>query len=125
MILGVGIDSVAISRFVTWHQHQDRLMRIFSPAEISYCISVPAKSAERFALRFAAREAAFKALHSAGIPCPPFLTFCKSITVSAGGPLIINPLPRFVQAEPLHFLASGTHAENTATVVVIIAKNAI
>ena len=63
MIIGIGIDAVAIDRFNTWHTYpQEKLLRIFSEQEISYCLNNKQKSAERFAARFAAREAFFKAL---------------------------------------------------------------
>lgn len=125
MILGIGIDSVAIGRFVTWHQHPKRVARIFSPEEITYCTSVPAKSAERFALRFAAREAVYKALCTAGLSCPPFLTLCKNIRVSTRGPLTIKLLSALNTPQDIQVLASGTHAENLATAIVIITKNTL
>ena len=83
MILGVGIDSVEIDRFAQWHTYNHKqLLRIFSDTEIEYCLSVPAKSAERFAVRFAAREALFKA-YSSWQPDHriPFLTFCRAISI--------------------------------------------
>jgi holo-[acyl-carrier protein] synthase len=63
MIVGSGIDLVEIARI----QHSvDRygarfLNRVFTPAEQAYCLRKRA-SAESFAARFAAKEAAAKAL---------------------------------------------------------------
>jgi len=84
MIMGIGIDAIAVSRFVHWrHFSQKQLKRIFSEEEIAYCLASQANSAERFAARFAAREAFFKALCSAtpnhGIS---FLTVCRAITIA-------------------------------------------
>jgi len=84
MILGIGIDAVAVSRFSHWHQlPHKQLAKIFSQEEIDYCLSNITRSPERFAARFAAREALFKALSSAlpdhGIP---LLTLCRAITIS-------------------------------------------
>lgn len=63
MILGVGVDSVEISRFAQWHSYASKqLLSIFTPREVEYCLQVPSKSAERFAVRFAAKEALYKAL---------------------------------------------------------------
>lgn len=63
MVLGIGIDSVDIARFEQWHTYSHKkLLRVFSPAEIAYSLENPTKSAERFAVRFAAKEALFKAL---------------------------------------------------------------
>lgn len=86
MILGIGIDLVEIERFADWHTKPvSSLERIFHPDEIAYCLSEPAKSAERFAVRFAAREALYKALSSLEkYKRTPFLTLCKKIWVSNG-----------------------------------------
>lgn len=63
MILGTGIDLVEIARI---QQSMDRfgqrfLDRIFTGAEQAYCLR-KRKAAESFAARFAAKEAAAKAL---------------------------------------------------------------
>ena len=62
MIYGTGIDIVEISRFERFIQEgNDALFtRLFTPLEISYC-SVKKKGAQHYALRFAAKEAFFKA----------------------------------------------------------------
>jgi len=63
MIVGIGIDLVEISRIEAAIAHfGDRfLRRVFTPTEIAYCQRA-AHPAERFAARFAAKEAALKAL---------------------------------------------------------------
>src|SRR5688572_5710424 len=63
MILGMGIDIAEASRIQeTLERHGERfLQRVFTPAEIAYCRR-HRNSAERFAARFAAKEAAMKAL---------------------------------------------------------------
>jgi holo-[acyl-carrier protein] synthase len=62
MIGGIGIDTVEIARFIDWHNYPEaQLLRLFSPDEIAYCLQNPLKQAERFAARFAAKEAFFKA----------------------------------------------------------------
>jgi len=63
MIVGVGIDITEVSRLrEAIERHGDRfLKRVFTPAEIAYCRSRK-NSYERFAARFAAKEAAMKAL---------------------------------------------------------------
>lgn len=67
MILGVGIDIVDVRRMekiiVRW---QDRfLRRIFTHNEIRYCNNKK-NPAQRFATRFAAKEALIKALYPKG-----------------------------------------------------------
>jgi holo-[acyl-carrier protein] synthase len=63
MVLGTGIDIVEVPRIAQSIQRfGDRfLARVFTPAEIRYCQS-KANAVERFAARFAAKEAAMKAI---------------------------------------------------------------
>ncbi len=63
MIVGIGIDLVEISRIeAAIARFGERfLRRVFTPTEIAYCQRA-AYPAERFAARFAAKEAALKAL---------------------------------------------------------------
>lgn len=63
MVIGFGIDTVDIVRFGRFaHYAPHTLARLFTHAEIAHCLAIPAKSAERFAVRYAAKEACFKAL---------------------------------------------------------------
>ena len=120
MILGIGIDSVEIARFAQWHTYsQKQLLRIFSQPEIEYCLAVPLKSAERFAVRFAAREALFKA-YSSWQPDHkiPFLTFCTAITIAKK-----NGVPTPIlsgQLAQCKALLSLTHTATTATAFAIL-----
>lgn len=63
----VGIDIVSISRIAESLERfgQRFLDRVFTADEIAYATSVPALSAQRLAARFAAKEAALKALQLA------------------------------------------------------------
>ncbi len=63
MTVGTGIDIAETERIEqALKRHGDRFSRkIFTPAEIAYCERFKNK-AERYAARFAAKEAAFKAL---------------------------------------------------------------
>jgi holo-[acyl-carrier protein] synthase len=94
MIVGMGIDAVEIERFEPWTRFSyKQLLRIFSAHEIDYCFSVPAKTAERLAARFAAKEAFFKAL-SAAAPGHglSLLSICKNVSVvrQAGLPPVLQ-----------------------------------
>ena len=84
-MIKIGIDSVEIERFIPWTTFsQERLLRIFSPEEISYSLSVPRKAAERLAVRFAAKEAFYKAAIPL-LPQPvPFLTLARHSTITFG-----------------------------------------
>ena len=74
--LRIGIDMVRVSRIrESIEQFGERfLSRIFTPAEIAYAVSSPGCRDERLAARFAAKEAAMKALQlaNAGIPWSDF-----------------------------------------------------
>jgi holo-[acyl-carrier protein] synthase len=63
MIVGTGVDIMETSRMEeALQKHGERFAkRVCTPAEIAYCEKFK-NSAERFAARFAAKEAAFKAL---------------------------------------------------------------
>jgi holo-[acyl-carrier protein] synthase len=63
MIVGMGVDIAETSRIEqVMERHGERFTkRIYTPAEIVYCEKFKNK-AERYAARFAAKEAAFKAL---------------------------------------------------------------
>ncbi len=65
MIVGVGIDLEEVARIAESIEKfgQRFLDRMYTPAEIAFC-SGKANSHERFAARFAAKEAAFKALQA-------------------------------------------------------------
>jgi len=63
MIIGVGVDLVEISRVRTMiaGQGERALLRLFTEAEREYCRDM-ANPARHYAVRVAAKEAAFKAL---------------------------------------------------------------
>jgi holo-[acyl-carrier protein] synthase len=63
MIVGTGIDLVETARIAeNIERYGDRFVRrLYTPGEIAYCQKFKNR-AERFAARFAAKEAAFKAL---------------------------------------------------------------
>ena len=63
MIVGTGVDIVETERIEeALGRHGFRFVkRLFTPAEMEYCEGFK-KKAERYAARFAAKEAAFKAL---------------------------------------------------------------
>ncbi len=64
MILGVGTDLIEIGRMRdSVERFGERFLgRVFTPAEIEYCLGKKKGAAESFAARFAAKEAGAKAL---------------------------------------------------------------
>ena len=63
MIVGTGVDIVEVPRIAqTIARHGERFVRrVFTDAEIRYC-EAKANKVERYAARFAAKEAALKAI---------------------------------------------------------------
>ena len=63
MIYGVGVDIAAISRFERFVREENISLfeRLFTPGEREYC-TARRRSAQHYALRFAAKEAFLKAL---------------------------------------------------------------
>jgi holo-[acyl-carrier protein] synthase len=63
VIVGLGVDIVEVSRIEAAIERHNRkfVARVFTPSEIAYCERHRDRS-ERYAARFAAKEAAMKAL---------------------------------------------------------------
>lgn len=133
MIQAIGIDSIEINRFAHWHTYQQTsLLKIFSPDEIAYCVSNSAKSAERFAVRFAAKEAFYKAFSTMIAPQSlPLLTICKNISIVHSD----QRVPQFhikwdylwktvsIASKSLQVHVSLTHSRTMATAFVIFEQN--
>lgn len=124
MILGIGVDIVDIQRFELWHTYAiKKLLRIFSQEEIDYCLEKTDKSAERFAVRFAAREALYKALsYVQSNQKIPFLTLCARTTITK-----IDERPHILIHDAIGIDLSNviihlslSHSRTTATAFVII-----
>jgi holo-[acyl-carrier protein] synthase len=127
-ILGVGIDTVEISRFKHWRKNfsRKRLERIFSTDELNYCFAAEIKTAERLAVRFAAKEAFYKALCSGFAYTQPFYTVCRYTAVKrqdSGAPYLAIDWHRLIDNELGTVHLSLTHTKITATALVIIERN--
>jgi|SRR5579859_284210 len=125
MILGIGVDIIDIERFKEWHTYPHKhLLRIFSQNEIDYCLSVPTKTAERFAVRWAAREALYKAWVNATGKKVPFLTLCKKAAVvyKENVPLLIvdSDFFKINNQHNIRFHLSLSHSNTSALAQVII-----
>ncbi|PKN03217.1 hypothetical protein CVU75_03350 [Candidatus Dependentiae bacterium HGW-Dependentiae-1] len=131
MIVGIGIDSVETARFTPWKTYpRTRLQRIFSDEEIDYCLANTAKSAQRFASRFAAREAFFKALATT-IPdhTLSLLSVCRHIKITRmprGAATVTVDWNKLLTQktttplEPFACLISATHTKKTTTVIIML-----
>lgn len=125
MILGIGIDTIDIDRFAEWHTYSEKkLRRIFSPEEIEYCLQDIKKSAERFAVRFAAREALYKALSSFSLITIPFLTLCAHTTIKKIGSRPVLELSSFCGIDGSNFIVhlSLSHSRTQATAFVVLQR---
>lgn len=120
MILGVGIDLVETARLAeAIERHGARfLQRVFSPGEQRYCDG-NARRIEHYAARFAAKEAAWKALGlDGGLPW-------KEIEVErlpSGAPRLVlhGGTAARATARGLRALhVSLSHTESTATAMVV------
>ena len=136
MIRAIGIDAVEINRFCHWHtKSYASLRRLFSDEEIRYCMSIKICAAERFAVRFAAREAFSKVLHTLIAPHGiPFLRVCRAVSVqkqASGVPYLVinwsNLLPedmrfawyRYDACHQYTYHLSLTHTKQIATALII------
>jgi holo-[acyl-carrier protein] synthase len=128
MIIGIGVDMVDVVRFSHWHTRSiTSLRRIFSDEEIEYCLKDIRHSAERFAVRFAAREAFYKAIcSSTGANRCSFWRVMRAVTVikkGRGAPYLVIDwdylmvLDTCMLASIWHITLSHTETMATAFVV--------
>lgn len=120
-MIGLGIDAVEIERFTHWStfSHQ-KLKRLYTDQEILYCLSISEKAAERFAVRFAAKEALYKALSPlcTSLPLLAFFSFCE-VTLHRGIPAFHLEWEKLGLPE-LSVVLSLTHTKSTAIAVVLL-----
>ena len=124
MIVGIGIDVTDIHRFEHWHTYSHtKLCRVFSTDEIKYCMITPTKTSERFAVRYAAKEAFYKTFSTAYPQHNlPFLMICKTVWIylSKSGVPELQVAWETLQKAPLKRFVSLTHTPTMATALVIL-----
>ncbi len=129
MMQAIGIDAVEIARFAQWHTKSlTSLQRVFSKAEIAYALENSAKSAERFAVRFAAKEAFLKAVQQL-FPVHTFsllkiLKYCSIEKTSTDQPYLIIDWHQLIGQDipTISHSVSLTHTHTTAFAVVMLYK---
>ena len=116
-IVGLGMDATEIGRIAeTFERYGDRfLRRVFTEGEIAYARSAPALTAERLAARFAAKEAAKKALELEGVAWRD-LEVARSPN---GAPHLVLHGAARAAAGTKSFALSMSHEGDHATAVVI------
>lgn len=125
MIVGIGLDLVDVERMRTFHQRRgDRgLARVFTPAELDYCLQ-QTDPTPSLAARFAAKEAFFKAMGT-GWGVGGALAEVEVRRAGSGDPELAvegrasETLAR-VGAEHVHL--TMTHTATTAAAVVILER---
>lgn len=112
--IGLGTDIVEVKRIAQFAQKPGALERIFSAEEIAYC-QARKNQFEHLAVRFAAKEAVYKALPFAGVAF-------KHIRVSnleSGRPQVYVDDERM---KGLTVLVSLSHTREYATAVAVVQK---
>jgi holo-[acyl-carrier protein] synthase len=121
MIVGLGMDLVDIAEFEKNVRSEALLRKVFTKAEIRDCQST-ANSTERFAGRFAAKEACMKAFGH-GIRQQVWFTQIEVLNDANGAPYlqVSGEAERVMNAKGAKRIhVSITHTKNTAGAVVIL-----
>ncbi len=113
MTPSLGIDIVEIKRIARLAKRNARfLARVFSPEEIRYCRDKK-KKWQHFAVRFAAKEAVWKALGRPGLNLRD-ISIARAASGRPGIMLEGRPSP--------HIQISLTHTEDYAVAVALLVK---
>lgn len=113
-VIGLGTDIIEVKRIAQFAQKPGALERIFSEEEIAYC-QARKNAYQHFAVRFAAKEAVYKALPFAGVAFKKI----QIRNLESGRPEVCVADER---AQGLTFLISLSHTEEYATAVVLVQK---
>lgn len=122
-MIKIGIDSVDIERFQAWATFSHKkLLRVYTQDELDYCFSEPRKTQERLAVRFAAKEAFYKALSPMLVRPKPFLSIAQKCSVSytSRGEPLINFSWDELDMPRHHIELSLTHTHIVACAMVLI-----
>ena len=125
MIFGTGVDIVDISRFERYVREGNvaLLNRIFTPHELEYC-AARKRSAQHYALRFAAKEAFLKALGT-GLRDGLSWQDMEVVNDRLGKPEMVltgRAQQLFLQAELSKCFLSLSHDGNFAVAMLVLEK---
>lgn len=125
VIVGLGIDQIEIDRVKrTWLRHAERFhRRVYTSAEWNYCISRP-NPAQSLAGRFAAKEAAMKAL---GLGWPGGIAYrdievTRELTGKPGLRFTNRAAQRAAMIGVTHSVLSMTHDRTHSSATVVFEK---
>jgi holo-[acyl-carrier protein] synthase len=111
-LIGVGVDLIEVRRIRSLALKNKRFLpRVFGPEEIRYC-RAKKKPWQHFAVRFAAKEAAWKALGRSGVRLKDIL-----VEREATGKPSLRLRHRTFRSVRLHLSLSHTEDYATATVL--------
>jgi holo-[acyl-carrier protein] synthase len=121
MIAGIGIDLIEIEKIAASIGSESYLRKVFTEAEIEECRSV-AGAAERFAGKFAAKEACMKAVGK-GIRQGAWFTQIEILNEESGAPYVrvhgeMESSMKEMGVKTIHI--SVTHTKSTAAAIVIL-----
>jgi holo-[acyl-carrier protein] synthase len=123
MILGIGVDLCEVDRIeAAIARHGERfLTRIYTPAERAYCESKTNRT-ERFAGRFAAKEAAMKALGTGWRRGVAWRDFEVARTASGQPVIVLHGVAREIADKQgvKRALVSITHVKSMAMAQVVM-----
>ena len=122
--LGIGIDVMDVARVQRLlHGKRDRVLeRVLTEAERAYCLS-QAEPARHVAVRLAAKEAAFKALHSGGARVPIGWREVEVLRASHGEPSIAfhdRAERSAAELKVARIMVSLSHSDTHAVAVVLL-----
>jgi len=123
MIVGIGIDLIEIEKIAKDLHSDVYLRKVFTEAEIAACTS-SLNSAERFAGRFAAKEAFMKAIGN-GIHQGVWFTQIEVLNHENGQPYIQvsgEARMRLNELGATNIHVSITHTKSTAGAVIVLEK---
>ncbi len=121
MIRAIGSDIIEINRFASWYAYpQQQLSKIFSDREISYCLSHQSLAAQRFAVRFAAKEALYKALWAAQVRTKFFLMCRHAEIITQKGIPIFKVNWQALPHDPMNVHVTLTHNKSQAFATVLL-----
>jgi holo-[acyl-carrier protein] synthase len=123
MIVGIGIDIVEVSRFTRDNASDAFLSKVFTPNEISDCEGVK-NSAEKYAGKFAIKEALMKAI-GAGIRQNLWFRDIEVLNDDAGTPFLNATQmakQRISELAVIQIHLSISHASGIAVGIVVLEK---
>lgn len=121
-VVGIGTDIVKVARFGHWRQKsRKQLSRIFSEKELEDIFVEPELISQRFATRFAAKEALYKAFCQSFEKFNlPFITFCRHVSVQKSDNIAFLVDWAFLKVSYCNILVSLSHAEEYAVAFIVM-----